>query len=90
MDKTTRYIVVAVTLVIAGLIIWKFSNIFVYIILAFVISMVGTPLVDLLQKLHIKKFHLPRSVNDNDVSVKVFNFALKSFNLLHHKICCHD
>ena len=60
MDKTTRYIVVAVTLVLAGLIIWRFSNIFIYIILAFVISMVGTPLVDLLQKLHIKNFRLPR------------------------------
>ncbi len=60
MNKTTRYLIVALSLIIAGLIIWRFSNIFVYIILAFVISMVGTPLVDLLQKIHIKKFHLPR------------------------------
>jgi len=60
MDKTIRYIVVAVTIIIAGLIIWKFSNIFIYVILAFVISMVGTPLVDLLQKAHIRNFHLPR------------------------------
>ncbi len=60
MNKTTRYIIVAISLIIAGLIIWRFSNIFVYITLAFVISMVGTPLVDLIQKIHIKKFHLPR------------------------------
>lgn len=60
MNKTTRYIIVAISLLIAGLIIWRFSNIFVYIIAAFVISMIGTPLVDLIQKFHIRKFHLPR------------------------------
>ena len=60
MDKITRYIVIAVILVIVGLIIVKFSNIFIYIILAFVISMMGTPLVDLLQRIRISKFHLPR------------------------------
>jgi len=60
MNKTARYFVVGFSLLIAGLVIWRFSNIFVYIILAFVISMVGTPLVDIFQKFHIKKFHLPR------------------------------
>jgi len=60
MNKTARYLVVGLSLLFAGVVIWRFSNIFIYIILSFVISMVGTPLVDLLQKIHIKKFHLPR------------------------------
>ena len=60
MNKTARYFVVGLSLLIAGLVIWRFSSIFVYIIVSFVISMVGTPLVDLFQKFHIRKFHLPR------------------------------
>ncbi len=60
MNKTTRYIIVAFTLILAGLVIWRFSSIFVYIIVAFVISMIGTPLVNLLEKIHIRKYRLPR------------------------------
>jgi len=62
MNKTARYFVVGLSVLVAALVIWRFSNIFVYIILSFVISMVGTPLVDLFQKFHIGKFHLPRAV----------------------------
>lgn len=60
MNKTARYFVVGITLLIAGLLIWKFYNLFIYIIISFVISMVGTPLVNFLQKIHVWKIRMPR------------------------------
>jgi predicted PurR-regulated permease PerM len=59
--NTQRLIILGVTLLVAGLAIWFFSNIVVFILISFVISMIGEPVVTLLQSFHIRKWHLPRA-----------------------------
>jgi predicted PurR-regulated permease PerM len=59
--NTQRLIILGVTVLLAGLAIWFFSNIVVFILISFVISMIGEPLVNLLQKVHVRKWHLPRA-----------------------------
>lgn len=46
-----KYIVAAIPLIIVGIMIYYFSDIFTYIILAWVVSMLGAPLNNRLQKL---------------------------------------
>jgi predicted PurR-regulated permease PerM len=60
--NTQRLIILGVTVLLAGLAIWFFSNMVVFILISFVISMIGEPLVNLLQKIHIRKWHLPRAI----------------------------
>ena len=59
MNKTTRYIFIAIGVLLAGYLLWYFSNIVVYIVVAAVLSLIGAPLMDLLDKIRIKKFRLP-------------------------------
>ncbi|MFA6127137.1 MAG: AI-2E family transporter [Bacteroidales bacterium] len=60
--NTQRVIILSVTALLAGLAIWFFSNMVVFILISFVISMIGEPLVNLLQKIHFRKWHLPRAL----------------------------
>jgi predicted PurR-regulated permease PerM len=47
---------------IGGFLVWYFSHIVVFIIVAMVISIVGTPLVDLFDRIRIGKIHFPRGL----------------------------
>ncbi len=62
LTNVQRLIILGVTLLIAGFSVWFFSTIVIFIIVSFVISMIGEPLVNLLQKIHIRKWHLPRGL----------------------------
>ncbi len=61
--NTQRLIILGVTILVAGLAIWFFSNIVLFILISFVISMIGEPLVNLLQKIHLRKWHFPRALS---------------------------
>ena len=58
--KTISLIVGALLLL---LVLWYFSNLVVYILIAAVLSFIGHPLVDLLDEVRIGKFRIPHSVN---------------------------
>src|SRR4030043_1909482 len=62
MKTTYRNILIflAIILLIAGA--WFFQNIVAYILISGVLSIIGRPLVDLFCKIHIKKWHFPRSL----------------------------
>ncbi|MFO7616084.1 MAG: AI-2E family transporter, partial [Bacteroidales bacterium] len=62
LTNVQRLIILGVTLLVAGFSIWFFSTIVIFIIVSFVVSMIGEPLVNLLQKIHIRKWHLPRGL----------------------------
>ncbi len=59
---TPRTLLVAVGVVILGLLVWRFSNIVAYILIASVISLIARPLVKMLGKIHIGKWHIPVSI----------------------------
>jgi Predicted permease len=53
-DKLARYIIIAGIIAIAFFVCRYFSNVLAYIIIAFVVSLIGQPVMKLLQKLKIK------------------------------------
>ena len=53
-DKLARYIIIAGMIAIAFVVCRYFSNVLAYIIIAFVVSLIGQPVMKLLQKLKIK------------------------------------
>jgi len=49
--------------VVVGFLLWYFSNIVSYILIAVVVSLLGGPLVNLFNKIHIRKLKLPHVVS---------------------------
>lgn len=77
--NTQRLIILGVTILVAGLAIWFFSNIVVFILISFVISMIGEPLVNLIQKIHLRKWHLPRALCSFIVLILFWSLVLLFF-----------
>ena len=53
-DRLARYVIVAATIAILALVCWYFKNVLVYIVAAFVVSLIGQPVMRLLRKIRIK------------------------------------
>ena len=62
MSQKYRVIVAAIGVVLGLFMAWYFFDILIYIITAGVISLIGQPLVEVLSKLRIGKYYLPKSV----------------------------
>lgn len=60
MNKTTRFILITIPILILAFAFWKLGNIMAYVLVAFVLSMVGEPLVSLIGKIHVRSWHVPR------------------------------
>ncbi|MCZ4693196.1 AI-2E family transporter [Ancylomarina euxinus] len=63
MNGKGKYLIAAVGLLFLGLIFWYFSAILAYIGIAVVLSFIGRPVVDFLNKATIKKHPIPTSVS---------------------------
>jgi predicted PurR-regulated permease PerM len=63
MNRTVRTIISIVLVITALLFLWYFSNIVFYILTAAVISMIGRPLVDILDDLKLGKFRIPHVIS---------------------------
>jgi len=63
MNTTLRNILILIGLALLVYLFWYFRNIFVYILIAGVISLIGRPAVDLLNSIHIWKFRFPRALS---------------------------
>jgi predicted PurR-regulated permease PerM len=60
-QKNKLFFIILFVLII-GFLIWYFSNIVAYILTAVVVSILGQPIVTLLEKIKIKRFRLPRTI----------------------------
>lgn len=56
MQNRNKYLLAALALIAIGLVIWYFSNIFMYIMAAAVLSLLGKPFVKLYRKIRIGKY----------------------------------
>jgi predicted PurR-regulated permease PerM len=63
MNSTLRNFLIIVGIALLVYIFWYFRNIFAYILIAGVISLIGRPIVDLLNSIHIKKLRFPRALS---------------------------
>ncbi|MCF8381244.1 MAG: AI-2E family transporter [Bacteroidales bacterium] len=59
MNSTSRYILIALGVLLTGFLLWYFSNIVIYIVVSAVLSLIGAPIVDLLGKIQYRNFKLP-------------------------------
>ncbi len=53
-DRLARYIIVAATLAVLACLCWYFKSVLVYVIVAFVVSLIGQPVMRLLRKIRIR------------------------------------
>ena len=53
-ERLARYLIIIGMLAIIGFLCWYFRSVLIYVILAFVVSLVSRPLVRLMQKIRIK------------------------------------
>lgn len=63
MNKKNHWFVTIPATILALFLAWYFSNILVYIFIAAILSLFGKPLVRILDRIKIGKFHLPRTFN---------------------------
>ena len=61
-NNIRRIVLILAVLVAFCAMLWYFTDIFVYMFVALILSVIGSPLVKLLQKIHIGKHRLPDSV----------------------------
>lgn len=59
MTKSARIFLITLGVVLSGFLLWYFSNIVVYVVVAAVLSLIGAPFMDLLEKIKIRNFTLP-------------------------------
>ena len=62
MNRLAKYILIAVSILIAGFITWYFSGIVISILVAAVLSIIGQPIMKFLLRLKIGRFKVPSSV----------------------------
>ena len=60
MKSLPRYIVGTLTLLVVAFLIWRFTGIFWYLVIGAVVSFIGAPLANILDKIHLGKWYFPR------------------------------
>ncbi len=63
MKQVLKYIGYVLFLFAIGFLVWRFSFMIVWILIAAVISFIGHPLVHFFDKVHFKKWHIPHSLS---------------------------
>jgi predicted PurR-regulated permease PerM len=63
MNKKNRIIIIAVIIVITGFSVWFFGKIIAYILISAVLSIIGNPLVKLLNRIKFGKFQFPNTLS---------------------------
>ena len=58
-DKLAGYLIKLGGLAIIAALCWYFKNVLIYIVVAFVVSLIGRPVMKLFHKIHIGKFRFP-------------------------------
>lgn len=61
-DRLARYIIIAATLAVLAFLCWYFKSVLVYIIVAFVVSLIGQPVMRLLRKIRFRGKSAPEGV----------------------------
>jgi predicted PurR-regulated permease PerM len=62
MSKNFRYTLIGLGLAFIVFLLWFFSSIVVYIIISAVLALIGKPIVELLGRIHIRRFRIPIAI----------------------------
>ena len=81
MNKLVKYVIgVAVAAIILSL-LWYFSNVVAYILISAVLAIIGKPLVNLLSRIRIRNFRLPKVVVALVTLGAIWSIAIVFFSL---------
>ncbi len=69
----------ALAAILTGFLIWYFANIVAYILISFVFSLMGQPLVRLLDRIRIKQFHFPHVISSVITLLVIWIFLICLF-----------
>ncbi|MCF8372725.1 MAG: AI-2E family transporter [Bacteroidales bacterium] len=81
MNKNLRIVLIALGVVLLLASLWYFKSIVAYLLIAAIISLIGQPLVDLFDRIKIKKFHLPRALSAALTLVVIWVLVLGFFRI---------
>lgn len=81
MNKSGKYITLIIGLGIAGFLLWYFSAIVIYILVAAVISLIGQPVVRFLNKIKIWKFKIPQGLCSLITLLLILTFFFTFFRI---------
>ena len=59
-EKLAKYVIVLITTAIVAAVCWYLRSVLVYVVLAAAVALLGTPLCNLICRIHIKERYLPR------------------------------
>ncbi len=80
--KYKKQIITIFSLIIASIFIWYFFKIFLCIIIATVLALLGSPIVKFLDKIRIKNFKLPHTINATITLLFMFAVIITFFALI--------
>jgi len=63
MDRTLKTIGIILVLILCSYLVWRFSFLIIYLVIAAVVSFIGHPIVRVFDKIKIKKFHIPHGIS---------------------------
>ncbi len=81
MNSFCRYLLIVLGLALLGYVLWYFSNVLAYILVAAVLSLIGRPLVGLLDQVRIGNFRLPDGLRAMLVLVLIWLVVFGFFRL---------
>ncbi|MDP4289845.1 MAG: AI-2E family transporter [Bacteroidota bacterium] len=76
MNNITKNIIGGIVVVIALFLMWYFSNLVIYTLIALVISIIGRPIVKFLDRMGLGKLRLPHSLNTILTLLLIFGFVI--------------
>jgi predicted PurR-regulated permease PerM len=82
MNKLARYIIIGMGLSIVLFLLWYFSHIVAYILVAAVLSLVGKPIVDLVCKINIRGWAPPKIIGAAVALVSLWLFFILFFRVM--------
>ena len=62
MNKLARYVIIIAVAAVIVFLVWYFITIVAYVLIAAVLSLIGKPLVDLLGKVPLYRWRLPKAL----------------------------
>ena len=75
-DKLAGYLIKLGGLAIIAFLCWYFKNILIYIVVAFVVSLIGRPIMKLLRRIRIGKFRIPNWLSAVLTIVLIMGFLI--------------
>ena len=62
LSRIVRFVIITLSLLVVGFILWYFSAIVGYVIASVVLSLIGKPIVNLLERIKIGPFRMPETI----------------------------